>query len=176
MQAIGHTSTYFIRTKNIEFNKMIWIVLIVIFLIPIIILLGFWISHDGLFCQSVVNINGTAMYNLLNSSCSQAGKRQVKQFRVTVIGSNPLDLDNPTNLALIFSLVSIGSSVYGNLDWLISKSFIYTIFVKCRIMFSNSGISNLSQSKTSRRSNSSRAKPLLFHARAYIGFISKALL
>jgi hypothetical protein len=70
MQPIGHTSTYFIRTKNIEFNKMIWIVLIVIFLIPIIILVGFWISHDGLFCQSVVNINGTAMYNHLNSSCS----------------------------------------------------------------------------------------------------------
>ena len=70
MQAIGHISTYFVRTKNIKFNKMNWIVLIVIFLIPIIILVDFWISDDGLFCQSVVNINGTAMYNHLNSSCS----------------------------------------------------------------------------------------------------------
>lgn len=47
----------------IEFNKMTWwiVLLIVVFLTPIIILVGLWVLHGGLFCQSVVIKNGTAM-------------------------------------------------------------------------------------------------------------------
>ncbi len=43
------------------------------------------------------------------------------KFWVTVIGSNPPDLDKPTSLARIFSFVSMWSKVYGKEDSLICE-------------------------------------------------------
>ena len=46
-----------------------YIVLAVVFLLPLIILVGLWILHGGIFCQSVAIVNGIATYNHFNSHC-----------------------------------------------------------------------------------------------------------